>query len=203
MHPHRVNVKYIVGLSTIVSVIVAYLLVHVWNQNFFSLAVKVGIISQIPTALWALYERHIWRLSFINIKLNPLYLTNLNGRWEGSVQRTNELDGRPFVMEIRQTYTRIKYKTYSNSSSGESLNIAIMRGSDAEDIKLYCYWETSTQGLEDKTLRDAFKGFSVMDLKVEGGKMYLDDSYFTERNPPTRGRLRVQWVSKERKGRFI
>lgn len=105
-------------------------------------------------------------------------------------------------MEIKQTYVRLRATTFSENSRGSSITAALVTDDFRDTFRLIVTWISRTRRLAEQEGYEEFYGTSVIDLSKDGATRYMDDHYFTRRNPQTQGRLRLEWTSAVRLNRY-
>jgi len=187
-----------VALTVIFSVIVLF-----YNPTPAILLLNIGIFSTVITIFWFLYEKYLWKIKFFRMMGWLCSTPDLNGRWEGTVDRHGEDNPHKFVLEITQTMTNLQCYTYSKNSSGESLVVQLTKDGVEKKYRLLSYWSCKTKNKIENGKFDKFNGVSLMDINLEGNQKLIKDYYFTDRDPPTRGDVNLKWVSKELFGDFL
>ncbi len=202
MIPHEIETKKFLLVAVVLTVIFS-VVVLLYNPTPEMLLLKIGVFSTVITIIWFLYEKYLWKFPFFRMMGWLCSTPDLNGRWEGTVDRHGENNPHGFVLEVTQTMTKLQCYTYSENSSGESIVVKIMKDGVDKKYRLLSYWGCKTKNKIEKSKFDKFNGVSLMDINFEGGQKILKDYYFTDREPPTRGDVELKWVSKELFGGFL
>lgn len=174
---------------------------HIISINTFS-----TIISAISICLllfWKWFDHTLWKNAFINQHLPDIFRTPIiEGRWEGSLVRDGE--EHEFVIEIVQTFTSIYCKTFSRSSSSESVFAEILLSADGLHHQLVYYWKGKTRNMRGApgNATGEFCGFTILDMTL-AEPVKLEGFYFTDRQPDqTRGTISVKFKEKQLKNCF-
>lgn len=173
---------------------------------------KGGAALTVTGLFWTAYDRYLWRKGPIFRVLGWLSpLPDLNGRWEGTVKRHEEVDdgpGRPFVIEIQQTFTSIGFRTFSRNSRGVSEHAWLTGTQEGSIFQAGAVWRTTTKRRDDGTAEETFYGTSLwrIDFEDEPGdyddKLGIVDNYYTARVPATAGIVKVRRVSRKLRNSF-
>ena len=170
---------------------------HIPVQLIF---LKVGIVGFIVGLFWLMFEKWAWRWKAVRSFGYMKYPPDLNGRWEGTLQRVGEVAPHKFVLEIVQTYSYIKVNAYSAHSDSHSLTACLLTDEINSHYILISTWICTTRNTLPLGTVLEFHGTSIIELsKGEVGpkSRTLNDSYFTNRHPQTRGTTKLQWVGKQ------
>lgn len=202
MVPHEIEINKIAIVTVVLSVILAVITITIFEVSPHLLPLKVGVMTTVIGLLWLVYDKSLWKMPFFRGMGWLCSTPNLNGRWEGVVDRDGENSPHPFVMEISQTMTKIKFYTYTRRSKGESIAVKIVKDELGEKYKLIAYWRTRAANREDSAKFEEFNGVSVIDLSLSEKESRMSDFYFTDRYPHTRGKTDLKWVGEKKIGRF-
>jgi hypothetical protein len=156
--------------------------------------VILGVVPSVIALFWLCFDRFMWRWKPLQL-VGVSDLPNLNGKWCGNVHRLGESGKHEFTMVIEQTYTNIYVKTFTANSRSSSCATSFLVDDTGHNFELLNYWicKTRKRNTDDELMED-FKGFSHIDIKCSDGRISLEDYYFTDRNPPTRGRITLTRV---------
>ena len=172
-----------------------------WPSNIISFATFF-----IPV-LWQIFDNWLWKVRWIHklfrlSKHSPI----LAGRWEGAIDR-NEEGEHPFVIEIRQTFTYVSCKTFSQSSSqssGSKSRLAEILYDYEHNIadRLFYFWEGKR--MIDGSSKETFFGITILNISYSNDNdMILEGEYFTSELPhQTRGKIKVFYDGKKLFNRF-
>lgn len=210
MRTVRVNPKRIAFVSTSIFLSLFTILLIARGADawtVFESALKTGVISFVIGIFWWWYNKHGWHINLRGAEKWLYEGPNLNGRWEGSVHRLKDDEPHKFVVEISQSSLSIAYQTFSLNSKGSSLSAAlVVPTEEGSNFELYSIWQTDTLKIGDPSIKDHFRGASIWTIGgIEGRDkmtMTISDNYFTDREPPTKGRLELKWMSSKRKNSF-
>lgn len=210
MRSVRIEPKKVALVSALLFLIlysVVQLVLGAEAGHIFHSVVRSGFVMSFLGVMWWWYNKTGWKLKFWGAEKWLYEGPNLNGRWEGTVCRLKEDVPHKFVLEIVQTSLSLTFQTFSGNSSGNSLSATLVaEDEDGSSFKLHAIWETNSFKLDDSTARDRFYGASVWKISVPSATdrtlMQIADTYFTDREPPTKGNVRVKWISDDRLNRF-
>lgn len=203
MISHEIDINKIAVVTVVLSVLLAVITITIFDVNPYLLPLKVGLMTTVIGLIWFVYDKYLWKIPFFRVMDWLCSTPNLNGRWEGTVDRDGENSPHPFVMEISQTMTKLKFYTYTRRSKGESIAVRIVKDELGEKYKLVAYWRTRAANREDGSRFDEFNGVSVMDISLGDNERRISDFYFTDRTPHTRGKTELKWVGNNKIGRFM
>jgi hypothetical protein len=156
-----------------------------------SYILNIGIASSIVAGFWYAFDQWLWKFDVFR-KLGISELPDLNGVWVGEVDRLGEDNPHRFELKIFQTYTRISIQTNSGNSKGNSVSAIFLTDETRKKFDLVNYWSSRTKALAPGVShQEEFKGLSLIDIRTSDGEVVLEDYYFTDRNPPTKGKVRL------------
>lgn len=175
-------------------------------EKMIDLALNYSFISVPLAVFWFLFENYGWRSPFLKILNKPLNTPpNINGRWEGFLIRNGESEKQKFIIEIKQTMTKLQIRTYAEDGVSESIMENIISDKMEEDFQLCFLWEGISESLNtDKNRYDGkFMGYSLLKIVENKDKKKMKGEYFTNRTPvQTKGLMNVKWVSNDLKREF-
>jgi predicted pore-forming effector associated with SMODS systems len=181
--------------------IMLLILGNTW-QTLLGSALRSGGLLAALGVFWAFYNKWGWRWRLLRFGGWLCAVPDLNGRWEGTVCRHIGDEPHPFVMEITQTFSTLSFQTFSTHSRGESLVAAICVNETKTVFSVVSFWRTHTRRLDDRTIEDTFDGASFWQISLDANSKQIEDFYFTKREPPTKGTLKLTWKSWTRLNRF-
>ncbi|OBP16826.1 hypothetical protein A5320_05500 [Rheinheimera sp. SA_1] len=202
MIPHEIEINKIAVVTVILSILLSVITITIFEVSPQLLPLKAGVMMSAIGLLWFVYDKYLWKIPIFRVMGWLCSTPNLNGRWEGTVDRDGENTPHPFVMEISQTMTKLKFYTYTKRSKGESIAVKIVKDELDQKYKLIAYWRTRAANREDDSKYDEFNGVSVIDISFDDNGILMSDFYFTDRNPHTRGKTDLKWVGVKTIGRF-
>lgn len=209
MKEYRLNIPLFIAIVGVISAIISTCFFLATTEMKHEEASKIIMnysVITIPLAgIWLFFERYGWRTRLFSLLRNPLNIPpNIRGRWEGKLKRNGEYKISEFVIEIKQTMTKIQVYTYSKEGKSESLVDDILTDKMKDDFRLCYLWEGTggkLLGIDSKGGR--FKGYTILRLISNGKEKKLVGEYFTDRNPKqTKGTIEVLWTSKKLKCEF-
>jgi hypothetical protein len=205
VHPVRPDTKAIAtisGLAFLVLFSLWLLFAGVDRIVMAKAATKGGAILTVIGAFWAFYTKIGWRVTWLRLGGWLSNVPDLRGRWEGIVCRHKDDIPHPFVIEISQTYGSLTYRTFSTHSKGESITSAIFADETGQVFKVISTWRVTTRKINDRTEEDTFYGTSIWNISLDGERKLIEDDYFTGREPPTKGTLKMDWKAHKLSNKF-
>jgi hypothetical protein len=158
---------------------------------------KTGVVLSIIGFFWTYFEKHGWRYSWLRLWGWLTDIPVLHGRWEGTVCRDGESEiEHPFVLEVSQTFSTLKFRTFGEKASGESLSASIIAKDDLHSMwEVNSVWRTEARKLSDKNNYEHFTGCSTwrMSFDAQSKTYQITDRYFTSRK--TSGTAKIRFVS--------
>jgi len=202
MVPHHTNIKRIATVTVVLTVAIEIMFVLAMDIDPKFIPYRSGLIITLVGLFWLYFDKIGWRQSFFRVGGWLCNTPNLNGRWEGKVDRASENTPHGFVVEIRQTFSKLKMHTYSANSKGNSIACRFVTDETEEKYILVVAWKCRTRCFDDQDNYEEFYGTSIIEYSVQGKTRKLEDHYFTDRNPQTRGNIDVAWVGNKLHDRF-
>lgn len=189
MRPYRYPIPKFLTITAGLAIGTSYSTSAILKYFGYGSTIILGVVPTVIAIFWICFDKFMWRWRILQL-FGVSDLPNLNGRWCGSVHRLGEEGEREFTMIIEQTYTNIYLKTFTKNSRSSSCAATFLIDDTGRNFELLNYWicKTKKRGVKGELMED-FKGFSHIDIKTSGGRVHLEDYYFTDRNPPTRGRI--------------
>jgi predicted pore-forming effector associated with SMODS systems len=141
---------------------------------------------------------------------NLFWVKDISGRYEGVIEyvhfQTNERKTKPCVIEIIQSasyinvnsYFKNKFPDIEEKTESFSLVSSVIEN-DAEEQKLiFTYHNKGNQILK----MPPYNGTNILSIKNQDNKIILEGEYYTDRNPQTKGIIRVELKTKQLKKEF-
>lgn len=191
--PAGPNIPKIVTVSVVLTAALTAVDVGLLGAKTSSLIAHISTISTAVGLFWLYFDKIGWRQKALRLGGWLCDHPDLNGRWVGTVERHGGPGGsHPFVLEIVQSYHSIIVKSYSANSQATSNVVTIVTDSKRSGFGLIYTWTSRTKKLSGEDEREDFVGTSVVRYSDDGVDQHLEDDYFTRRNPPTRGQVKVK-----------
>jgi hypothetical protein len=163
---------------------------------------KAGSVFFIISLFWIFFNKWGWRNKVVNLGGLLCDTPDLQGRWEGTVCRDgNGEEPHFFALEISQTFSNLKYRTFGEESRGESVSVVIVSKDDQSLMwEAICVWSSRAKSRTEPSKYEHFYGTSIWEISLDKSTntKAIQDSYFTSRS--TSGKIKVQYVSPTLKG---
>lgn len=209
MKEYKLNAKVLITAIAILSIIAIGIFLNIsqkYNlEDFFTLLKNYGSVTMPLLIIWWYFENFGWRSNFWKWTVKETHFPpDLRGRWEGTLDRIGENRPHKFVIEIKQTMTKLKVYTYSSRGISESIIDTIASDNMEDDFTLCYLWEGKAGVLPGQTSESGkFKGFTILELIIHNEEKKLVGEYFTDRTPiQTMGKIEVFWKQQERLKQF-
>lgn len=184
--------KWVIPIILALGTLVAYVLEALWKNGF-----AYGISSSASVlALLGLYDHFLWKLpifSFFNT------LPNLNGNYKGAIQYNREgVNGSKAVsLNIKQTCSQVKvvccfHKEGEKDSRSQSSH-AYFTTDSLGDQELHFVYHNAGSQMNGDTL-SPHDGMNILRIRKEKEGYALEGHYFTNRDPQTKGTMRVTQI---------
>jgi hypothetical protein len=194
-------VSAVLSLTLFIAILLIY---QTPRESIVQSVTKLGAVLTLIGIFWAFFERHGWRYSWLRLWGWLTDLPVLHGRWEGVVCRDGEGEvEHEFVLEISQTFSILKFRTFGEKSSGESLSVSIIAKDELHSMwEVNSVWRTEARQLKDVNAYEHFTGCSTWKVSYDlDSKTYqITDRYFTSRK--TSGTIKVTRISSRILGKF-
>lgn len=197
---HRINSKPVIAIGVCISIAIFSLMLLLgmslpWAIGRFTIIITLNVL------LWFYFKNHLWRRPLLR-----KYLCNnrpdLNGRWEGTVNRFDKDGPHKFVLEITQTLTDLYVDAYSKNGKGPSITSEVVTDQTGNIFSIIYTWKCETKNVVGAHASGIFYGTSVLrcfDEKVP----YLKGKYYTGRIPQqTNGQVEVYRVGSKLLGKL-
>ncbi len=202
MHQVHIDIKKYAGVSVCLSILFYTAMHFCFKIPPKLMPLKLGIIITLVGFYWYFFEMWGWKLKFFRLGRWLSDIPDLNGRWEGTLDRQGEHKPHQLVIEIQQTLTKIQVHSYSKNSRGHSIATQFVTDQVGGKYNLIVTWTCRTKNTTNLDEFEEFHGTSIYDIVNGDDGLYLEDDYFTRRTPQTAGRSRLYFVSKELKYGF-
>jgi len=202
MKNYRLKINTLLSVTVIITLIVLIISLYyndfIERSDIFKVFGIYGTITAIVSIIWTWFRKKGWKIRLFQ-KNNLINLPpDLTGRWEGTFIRPELENSYPFVIEIEQTIDTIVLNTYSRKGHSESSVYNILTNELKSTFYLGYLWE----GKAGKNSSIKFAGFTILKLIENKGNRKLTGTYFTDREPQTKGKITVHWKSKQLKKEF-
>ena len=169
-----------------------------WILSFFW---QYGVLhGTAPTFLVAflfwIYDKWLWKLPMLDFLVR---IPDLNGEYEGTVEYHwgGENRNKNCNLHIQQTASFIKVKCFfqkegENETFSESEK-AFLDTDEMGNCSLYLYYRNRGSGKDGDTL-DQHDGMTIFEVTKKGEAIKLEGYYFTNRNPQTKGCIKVSKI---------
>ena len=178
---------------------------------FLFLALSFSVLSGAFSMLWgygmpqtlgplfaislffAAYDKWLWKLPVL-CWMNTA--PNLNGSYVGEIEYIwdNQRNKKPCALSIRQTCSKIVVESIFGEGTEEETQSestdTFLVSDETGGHRLYIYYCNIGHFDSDKRLNQ-HNGFNVLTIKKDGKSVELKGHYFTNRDPQTKGLVRV------------
>ncbi|MBI5856346.1 MAG: hypothetical protein HZB42_01745 [Sphingobacteriales bacterium] len=209
MKSYKLNIKAIIVIvGTLSLFIFSFALILFKITDFHSLGemlLHYGFIIAPISVLWVLMDHYLWHTRLFQSARKSLNIPpDLRGRWEGSLENTDGGPTQKFVIEVKQTLTKLRVHSYASVAHSESILTEIASDTHEENFILCYLWQGETHtDIKDMHQGERFQGYTMLNLLEHESPKMLKGSYFTNRKGmQTRGGIRLTWVSDELKRKF-
>ncbi|HUS01557.1 MAG TPA: hypothetical protein VMY77_07515 [Chitinophagaceae bacterium] len=208
MKSYRINVKAIIAIVVILSLIIFSLFLISFRvaetESIGEMLLHYGFIIAPITLLWALTENYLWHTRlFQSIRKSLNIPPDLRGRWEGTLENADGSPSQKFVIEVKQSLTTLVVHSFSSIGYSEGL-LCEIAASHNEEVFTLCYlWEGGISASIKDIHSDHFAGYTMLKLNENAAPKTLRGSYFTNRTAlQTRGGIELKWISKTLKSKL-
>lgn len=200
MKEYKINLKTLFSLIAVLTLILNGIFSLFKGtlefNDFLELLLNYSLITFPIALIWLFFDIYGWRNKYCKkIGLGKLlsFPPDLRGRWVGALNRDGESGSHNFVMEIKQSMTKIHVSTYSSRGESESVVDVIMTDKMGDDFFLCFLWEGKTGKLPLQLENSGkFEGYTI--LRFIEGERKMKGDYFTNRKPKqTMGYIEVKW----------
>ncbi len=209
MKSHKLNIKIVIGIVGVLSLIIFSLVLIVFHiaklESLGEILMHYGLIIAPVSILWVLFEKYLWHTRLFQSMRKSLNISpDIRGRWEGSLENADGSPAQKFVIEVKQTLTLLKVHSYSTIGHSASILCEIATDTHEESFTLCYLWEGETNtDLKDMHQGERFQGYTMLNLYEHEKPKALKGSYFTNRKSgQSRGGIILKQVSLELKRRF-
>jgi SMODS-associating 2TM, beta-strand rich effector domain len=193
LRPHHIDYKRFFAYFVIGACLAYYIATEKLGVGPYEFVAKIGIIATAATAIWIIFERYLWRWPVFRV-LGLVNIPDLNGVWSGEARRVNAPEPRPVRIRIRQTLTALTLASEGHVARTETVAAVILKGIDRQ-YYIINYWRgTAFDNVLESTFED-FYGASRLRVLFYKNEVILEEHFFTNRNPQTKG---VGWYKRSR-----
>jgi hypothetical protein len=202
----RLNIKFLLFGSAFVAIALFALILFLDKSStlkgIISSTSKLTIVLTVISAFWLYVDKWGWR-HFPSLCPIIRKWPNLNGRWKGIIDREGSEPPHPFIMEIKQTLTKLQCDTYTENGESRSVVTNLTVDEHAKQYFLYFVWLGGTRSKLEQPESGEFYGATILRLFGDKNNIKLEGRYFTGRRPlQTRGTLNLSLDSRKTRGSF-
>ena len=190
MSPYKANGRNFITAAVLISLLTTIAQTALTGTSLLGVLLAPATVVSAVTGSWFLFDRWLWKKPIARV-LGLSYIPNLNGLWYGDVDRIGEQAPHSFELKVTQTYSRISMTTKTDNSHGYSIKSFYLCDENLSSFELINYWYCKTKSKGNSGFEE-FHGLSRIRLIDERGLLILEDEYFTDRNPPTQGRVNLR-----------
>lgn len=139
------------------------------------------------------------------------WVKDISGRYEGEIKykhfKTGIEEYKPCFLEIEQSASKISIQTYfdfkysqtSEKTISKSIVTSIVTDDDFNNQKLVFTYQNSGNTL--KGLQPS-NGTNILSIVKRDSNLFLEGIYYTDKEPQTKGEMKVKLISKKLKREF-
>ena len=200
MQPYKYDIKKFLLISAVLGIFASSAFSTATSALGLSFGFSIGFATFVVGLFWGLFDQFFWKKEIFRT-LGISELPDLNGIWVGEVDRLGENNPHRFELRVFQTYSRISIQTNSGNSKGNSVCAIFLTDETRKNFDIMNYWSSRTKSLDPNSVhQEEFKGLSLIDIRMHDGELVLEDYYFTDRNPPTKGKVILHRVADSTSG---
>ena len=188
-------VGFILILGTIINFSIAYLTKEiVWFSH-----ITFPTTSAIVFFILLFYNKHLWKYKFLN---RLVWIPNIEGRYEGNIYFTHPISKEKATLKsiviVHQTASIIKINSFfkktdgTNTTPSESKIATIVKEDDNSFSLVFTYENKGTQGSNEFSPHYGTNHLKFIDT---GKEKLLTGYYYTNRNPQTKGEMKVKYIN--------
>jgi len=210
MKSFKLNIKAIIAIVGIISLFIFSVVLYVFKiadfEGLGETLLHYGYIIAPVSILWVFLDHYLWHTKLFQAAFRKSLNVpiDLRGRWEGKLENADGSPVQKFVIEIRQTLTKLRIDSYGTVGHSTSVLCEIAADMHEENFTLCYLWEGQTHtDIKDMHQAERFQGYTMLLLHEHESPKALKGSYFTNKKPvQTRGGIELVWVSKKLKRKF-
>ncbi len=203
--------KLLVSTIIVLSIIYGYLL-HYFTDFANSILAKPYVhfptVSALIISTLLIFDKYALKIPFLK-KL--LWVKDLSGRYEGTITykhfQTGNIEQKHCFVEIEQTTSKISVKTYfdfkyrkeTEKTISKSLVTSIVPDDGFNNQKLVFTYQNDGNTL--KGLQPSH-GTNILQIIERDNELFLEGIYYTNKEPQTKGEMKVKLISKKLKKEF-
>ncbi len=192
MQPYKYDIKRFLLISASLGILSNSAFSALTTAMGLSYILNIGFATSVVGLFWFLFDQFFWRTRIFQ-KLGISELPDLNGVWVGEIDRLGENKPHRFELRVFQTYSKISIQTNSGNSKGNSICAMFLTDETRRNFDIVNYWSSRTKSRDPNTdHHEEFKGLSLIDIRLRNQEIYLEDYYFTDRNPPSKGKVMLK-----------
>jgi len=118
MKAYKLNIKLIVASVGIFSLIVFSLVLLIFHiakmGSVLDILLEYAYIIAPTSLLWVFTDQYLWHTRLFQSMRRPLNIPpDIRGRWEGILENADGSETQKFVIEIKQTLTKLDVHSFS------------------------------------------------------------------------------------------
>ena len=209
MKSYKLNIKAIVVIVGVLSLFIFSAVLVIFNiadyEGLGETLMHYGFIIAPISILWILLDHYLWHTRLFQSTRKSLNIPpDLRGRWEGTLENADGSVTQKFVIEVRQTLTKLRVHSYASVAHSESILSEIASDAHEENFTLCYLWQGEVHtDIKDMHQGERFQGYTMLNLYEHESPKTLKGSYFTSRKGmQTRGGIKLTWASARLKRTF-
>lgn len=228
MTPLTPNFKRLIGAFSLLAIALYIVLNKLLPNEGQFWAAKLASLSIVPL-LFALYVKVLWRLPIARVKGLLCDMPDLNGRWEGMIDRKDARGPHPHVIEVRQSLLTLSIRNFGDKSHSRAASAGLYYyAEDKSDCALIYAFHGETKnrrggglvkkrivGTKGETRLSLLKGENPVRRGILSTffhsfcfslpNYYLQGDYSSDRTDTSEkvtGEIEVVWMQRQLKGKF-
>lgn len=177
-----------IGLIDVIKEIINFipLLKYLTRYSVLTLTITPFLLFKL---LYNLMNKKLWRMKYLNKWLG---IPDISGRYEGTLYSSyNGGTERKMELEVKQTFSEIKFTSVFEKSSSDSSMAAMMNFDGKQVVFIFGY---ASDSMDIKVESNSHKGMNR--LKFNLGENIVVGDYFTDRGSrPNKGNMTLKKIT--------
>jgi len=193
-HHDRTKIYYFIGLiSAVLSTGISLWLNKIDTFINVSIAAPSGMV--VFLSVFLLFDKLIWKWSLM-YRFGIVQIPNVSGVWKGKLDSSLDDDLYDVVLTITQTYTKIRLRLDTATSSSKSHMATIEKVDDSRFTLRWEYFAEPTTPLNSNQFRHYGVTMTLIDGNDGDFKSTMNATYYTEMDRDTSGTIALNYEGK-------